>query len=173
LGNRLKQLEAQKSKVFCLKRFLSSKVFGGNSEEETPVPIPNTAVKLFSADGTAWVTAWESRTPPNQISKAPRVMRGFFYEVRKEVTGGHAYSGVFTLHRSVESFVPKNNNRFHIWQSAAGIKRSDPCLSMNLKAGFSSKSWSEKRTSRVLEGSFRSQKSIVKTRGIEAGLTGF
>ena len=24
---------------------------GGNSEEVTPVPIPNTAVKLFSADG--------------------------------------------------------------------------------------------------------------------------
>ena len=38
--------------------------FGGNSEEETPVPIPNTEVKLFSADGTAWATAWESRSPP-------------------------------------------------------------------------------------------------------------
>ena len=25
---------------------------GGYSEEDTPVPIPNTAVKLFSADGT-------------------------------------------------------------------------------------------------------------------------
>ena len=25
---------------------------GDNSEEATPVPIPNTAVKLFSADGT-------------------------------------------------------------------------------------------------------------------------
>jgi hypothetical protein len=27
----------------------------------TPVPIPNTAVKPSGADGTAWVTAWESR----------------------------------------------------------------------------------------------------------------
>jgi hypothetical protein len=39
-------------------------MFGGYSEEVTPVPIPNTEVKLFSADGTAWETAWESRTPP-------------------------------------------------------------------------------------------------------------
>ena len=45
------------------------KVFGGDSEEVTPVPIPNTAVKLFSADGTARETVWESRTLP-----------GFFFE---------------------------------------------------------------------------------------------
>ena len=38
--------------------------YGGNSEEVTPVPIPNTEVKLFSADGTAWETMWESRSPP-------------------------------------------------------------------------------------------------------------
>ena len=38
--------------------------FGGDSEEETPVPIPNTEVKLFSADGTAREAVWESRTPP-------------------------------------------------------------------------------------------------------------
>ena len=40
-------------------------VFGGDSEEVTPVPFSNTEVKLFSADGTAWETMWESRTPPN------------------------------------------------------------------------------------------------------------
>ena len=37
---------------------------GGYSEEATPVPIPNTAVKLLSADDTWWVTARENRTPP-------------------------------------------------------------------------------------------------------------
>ena len=36
--------------------------FGYYSKEDTPVPIPNTEVKLFSADGTWWATAWESRT---------------------------------------------------------------------------------------------------------------
>ena len=35
---------------------------GYNSKEDTPVPIPNTEVKLFSADGTWWATAWESKT---------------------------------------------------------------------------------------------------------------
>ena len=38
--------------------------FGGDSKEETPVPIPNTEVKLFSADGTAREAEWESRTLP-------------------------------------------------------------------------------------------------------------
>ncbi len=35
---------------------------GDYSEEVTPVPIPNTEVKLFSADDTALV--WESRSSP-------------------------------------------------------------------------------------------------------------
>jgi hypothetical protein len=39
-------------------------VFGGNSEGDTPLPIPNRAVKPLSADGTWWETAWESRSPP-------------------------------------------------------------------------------------------------------------
>lgn len=37
---------------------------GDYSEGETPVPIPNTEVKPFCADGTAWETLWESRTLP-------------------------------------------------------------------------------------------------------------
>ena len=48
-------------------------ICGDNSEEETPVPIPNTEVKLLSADDTWWETAWESKTLPliyfkNQLS---------------------------------------------------------------------------------------------------------
>src|SRR5437660_2690590 len=38
--------------------------FGGYSEGETPLPIPNRAVKPLSADGTWPARAWESRTPP-------------------------------------------------------------------------------------------------------------
>ena len=37
---------------------------GDYSEEATPVPIPNTAVKLFSADDTWREAARESRTSP-------------------------------------------------------------------------------------------------------------
>ncbi len=36
-----------------------------------PVPIPNTEVKLFSADGTARATVWESRSSPYFLLKAP------------------------------------------------------------------------------------------------------
>ena len=46
---------------------------GGHRRGETPVPIPNTAVKPSSADGTARVTVWESRSLPGVFSK-PEVM---------------------------------------------------------------------------------------------------
>ena len=42
----------------------TSRKSGDNSEEVTPVPIPNTVVKLLSADDTWWEAAWESRTLP-------------------------------------------------------------------------------------------------------------
>ena len=48
----------------------TSRKSGDNSEEVTPVPIPNTEVKLLSADDTWWEAAWESRTLPVFI-KAP------------------------------------------------------------------------------------------------------
>ena len=37
---------------------------GDPSEEDPPVPIPNTVVKLLSPDGTARASVWESRTSP-------------------------------------------------------------------------------------------------------------
>ena len=40
---------------------------GDDCEEGTPVPIPNTEVKLFSSDDTAWATAWENRKPPFRL----------------------------------------------------------------------------------------------------------
>ena len=43
--------------------------FGGHSEGETPLPIPNRAVKPLRADGTWWATAWESRSPPVLIAR--------------------------------------------------------------------------------------------------------
>ncbi len=42
-----------------------SKFSGGDGEGETPVPIPNTEVKPFSADGTWGETPWESRSLPD------------------------------------------------------------------------------------------------------------
>src|SRR5207247_4100560 len=43
---------------------INVKISGGHSEGVTPVPFPNTEVKPFSADGTARVTVWESRSSP-------------------------------------------------------------------------------------------------------------
>ena len=40
-------------------------ISGGNGEGVPPVPIPNTEVKTFSADGTWLDTARESRSPPD------------------------------------------------------------------------------------------------------------
>ena len=42
----------------------TSRLSGGNSEKVTPVPIPNTVVKLLSADNTWWATAREHKTLP-------------------------------------------------------------------------------------------------------------
>ena len=48
---------------------------GGDGKGDTPVTIPNTEVKPFSADGTAREAVWESRTPPEYFSyKKPLVL---------------------------------------------------------------------------------------------------
>ena len=48
---------------------------GGNSERVPPVPIPNTVVKPFSADGTWLVAAWESMTSPDFLFLSGSVVR--------------------------------------------------------------------------------------------------
>ena len=47
-----------------------SKYAGGHRSRVTPVPIPNTEVKPATADGTAWETAWESRSLQAVIPRA-------------------------------------------------------------------------------------------------------
>src|SRR6266513_2473593 len=58
------------------------KVSGGDFEEATPDPIPNSEVKLFGADGTAREAVWESRTLPGLFSKSPLKRRLFFFVFR-------------------------------------------------------------------------------------------
>ena len=45
--------------------------FGDHGDRVTPVPIPNTEVKLYGADGTAGVTLWESRLSLPALYKPP------------------------------------------------------------------------------------------------------
>ena len=40
------------------------KISGDNNEEEIPVPMPNTEVKLFSAEDTCGLPCWENRKSP-------------------------------------------------------------------------------------------------------------
>ena len=40
--------------------------YGGNSCEDTPVPMPNTEVKLTNAESTWLEAAWEDRKLPNK-----------------------------------------------------------------------------------------------------------
>ena len=63
--------------------YIAIPVSGGHGEEETPVPIPNTEVKLLSADGTALETGWESRSPPGFIFN-PSSHEGFFIAPERE-----------------------------------------------------------------------------------------
>ena len=52
-----------KSKIW---RIIAS---GDDGVEETLLPIPNRTVKLYSVNGTAWVTVWESRTLPGNVAR--------------------------------------------------------------------------------------------------------
>ena len=44
---------------------------GDYTAGETPLPIPNRAVKPRRADGTIWVTVWESRSLPGVFDESP------------------------------------------------------------------------------------------------------
>ena len=59
-------LKGQTRRAFAGER-LYNRIYlslGDDSDEGTPLPIPNRVVKLVSADGTAAETPWESRSSP-------------------------------------------------------------------------------------------------------------
>ena len=57
---------------------------GDDREEEPPVPMPNTEVKLFIVDGTWRETARESRTLPEQRERLLKYQQSFFLHARHE-----------------------------------------------------------------------------------------
>ena len=60
------------------KVFRKKNTVGVNCDEGTPVPIPNTVVKLIYADNTWLVTAREDRTMPTQSKTGIRKDSGLF-----------------------------------------------------------------------------------------------
>ena len=60
-------------------------ISGDNGERDPPVPIPNTEVKPFSADGTWLETTWESRTLPDSMKKelTPYGVGSFLFHLQR------------------------------------------------------------------------------------------
>ena len=57
---------------------MQTKIVGVDCDEGTPVPIPNTVVKLIYADNTWLVTAREDRSMPTQSKTGIRKDSGLF-----------------------------------------------------------------------------------------------
>jgi hypothetical protein len=63
------------------------KFSGGYYEKVTPVPIPNTVVKLLSADDTWLETTWESKSLPDLYQSLVQSMHeALFYVLKKSKT---------------------------------------------------------------------------------------
>ncbi len=45
----------------CLNKEVHRRFSGDNDNEETPVPIPNTEVKLIDAENTCEIPCWEDK----------------------------------------------------------------------------------------------------------------
>ena len=58
------------------------------TEKATPVPIPNTAVKLLEVDGTCLARGWESRTSLGLFG-APRNRSPFFVSYENYYWNAH------------------------------------------------------------------------------------
>ena len=51
-----------------------AQISGDDGVEETLLPIPNRKVKLYSVDGTARGTVWESRTLPGKYASLAQLV---------------------------------------------------------------------------------------------------
>ncbi len=52
----------------------TQKISGDNNEEEIPVPMPNTEVKLLSAEDTYELPCWENRKSPDLYSSLAQLV---------------------------------------------------------------------------------------------------
>ena len=60
-------------------KFNSLKFSGDDNNEETPVPIPNTEVKLIDAENTCGLPCWEDRKLPDFIFKKVKISNNYIY----------------------------------------------------------------------------------------------
>ena len=62
------QLKIKEDSLFSFERISQQNIDGVNGDEDTPVPIPNTEVKLICAYNTWLDTAWKDRSMPSHFS---------------------------------------------------------------------------------------------------------
>ena len=83
-------------------KILNLNASGDDGVEETLLPIPNRKVKLYSDNGTARGTVWESRTLPGNIWGYSSVGRALALHAR-----GQGFESLYLHHKSygVHSFL--------------------------------------------------------------------
>ena len=77
--------------MFSFER-ISSKEYGGDSKKDTPVPMPNTEVKLLHAESSWWATACEERKLPCLYGGLAQL--GEHLPYKQEVTGSSPVSSI-------------------------------------------------------------------------------
>jgi hypothetical protein len=91
---------------------------GDHGEGAIPDPIPNSVVKPFSVDGTAWETAWESRTSPGLFrqTRASREARvcAFWRGVERSQGGAGARRVGLGVVRRPSSRCADTRHRLHV-----------------------------------------------------------
>ena len=93
-GNLLNKVEKYK---FLTKSEIQKTIASGDDGvEETLLPIPNRTVKLYSVNGTAWVTVWESRTLPGKVSSLRLDTFFIFRNILDRVKACYAFTGQFS-----------------------------------------------------------------------------
>ncbi len=130
-------------------------LLGDYSKEETPVPIPNTAVKLFSADGTSGATLWESRTLPSRFfycqnsyfSDIVIIMSNFFFGSLKETIDNWINRAARSFDSKVDAVVDFDYSKF---------KNSFSSRASTIASGV-------QQDINVLERNYQPVKSVAKT----------
>jgi hypothetical protein len=74
---------------------------GDNGEGDPPVPIPNTAVKPFSVDGTWTAGSWESRSLP--VKKKELIKRDGFFLFNYDTTNIFEADNLMYLRPSIKT----------------------------------------------------------------------
>ncbi len=78
---------------------------GDNGEEDPPVSIPNTEVKLFSAEDTWRETAWENRSLPVLEKSSSRKWTAFFMRGKSGCPKRDSEGNVTSLFKKRDHFI--------------------------------------------------------------------